>query len=83
MEWLDKFKKMNIEKITLSDAIAIITILFINFSHDENAYNILAEYTKSLIKERPHGHLQTPTSTIKYWLLFFILVCDVVSFLTT
>jgi hypothetical protein len=44
---------MNIEKITLSDAMAIITILFINFSHDENAYNILAEFTKSLIKEHP------------------------------
>jgi hypothetical protein len=53
MDWLDKFKKMNIEKITLSDAMAIITILFMNFSHDEKAYNILAEFTKSLIKEHP------------------------------
>jgi hypothetical protein len=56
---------MSIENFTLSDAMAIITILFTSFSHDEKAYNILAEFTKSFIKEHPHGHLQTPTSPIK------------------
>jgi hypothetical protein len=44
---------MSIENFTLSDAMAIITILFTSFSHDEKAYNILAEYTKFLIKEFP------------------------------